>query len=358
MSEEKTEEPTEKRLRDARERGEVSKSVDLTSAIVLISIVGVLFVGQQFLETNFREIAHILFSFFSSERAFNDLTIATYSLGLIGLRVIFLFAGCACLAGIVSLLPQVGFGFTLTPVLPKMDAINPANGLKRIFSIKSLSDLIRTIIKAALIGVVMWKTIESLLPLIGSAIYHPLPSIIQVAWSLLLKLFVIAAALFFLIGIVDYKFQSWVFIRQHRMSHNEIKQEYKESEGDPHVKSARKELAREIAFSPSLKEAIKTANVVVTNPTHYAVALRYRRKERRPPYVVAKGRDGAAADLRLLAKSLGIPIVANPPVARALFTIPVRKNVPESLFSIIAAILRWVEEVGEYQAQQREGLHD
>ncbi len=346
MSEEKTEEPTEKRLRDARERGEVTKSTDLTGSVVLISTVCILIIMQGFLENGFRTIMKSLFLFIPTAHSFTDLATALQSILVTTLHIIFLFAASSCAAGILALLPQVGFGFTLTPVTPKPDAINPANGIKNIFSIRALTDFLRTIIKAIIISVVMWKTIEYLLPLIGSAMQHPLEAIIQVSWAALIRLFLIACAVFFLIGAVDFKFQVWMFMRQHRMSHTEIKQEYKESEGDPHVKGARKELAREIAFSPSLKQAIKKSNVLVANPTHYAIVLRYRRNERRPPHIVAKGRDQNAIELRTIAASMGIPIVTNPKVARALFTVPVNKNIPEEYFSTVAAILLWVENIG------------
>ncbi len=358
MSEEKTEEPTEKRLRDARERGEVTKSTDLTGAIILACVVFTMILSQGFLENSVRAIMKELFLFFPTEHSLSDLATATHSIVVIGLQVIFLFAACSCAAGVLALLPQVGFGFTLTPIIPKMDALNPASGLQRMFSIRSLTDFVRTLIKAMLIIIVMWKTVEYLLPLIGSAIEHPLISIIQVSWSAILKLFLIATILFFIIGIVDYKFQVWMFMRQHRMSHTEVKQEYKESEGDPHVKGARKELAREIAFSPSLKQAIKTSNVLVTNPTHYAIALHYDRKERRPPNISAKGRDMQALEMRALAEAMGIPIVTNPKVARALFTIPLRQNIPQEYFATVSAILIWVENIGKSKEENAEGLND
>ncbi len=354
MSEEKTEEPTDKRLRDARERGEVTKSTDLTGAIVLACVIGTIILSQSFLENSFRAIMNALFLFVPTAHTFSDLSTASNYIGAIGLQVIFLFAACSCAAGILALLPQVGFGFTLTPIIPKMDALNPASGLQRMFSMRALTDFLRTLIKAAIIIVVMWKTIEHLLPLIGSAIEHPLDAIIQVAWAALLKLFIIATVLFFIIGAIDYKFQVWMFMRQHRMSHTEIKQEYKESEGDPHVKGARKELARELAFSPSLKQAIKTANVVVTNPTHYAIALQYNRKERSAPRIIAKGRDRHALEMRQLAESTGVPIVTNQKVARALFTVPLQKNVPQEYFAIVAGILLWVENIGKSKEENVE----
>lgn len=346
MSEEKNQAPTEKRLRDAREKGEVAKSIDLTGAVSLFGTVILILVTQNLLQNHFINLVRTVLDFVPGKHEPADLLNVIQKIGFTSFTLMFLFAAVSCFSAIAALLPQVGFTATTTPVTPNLNACNPATGFQRIFSLKSLAELIRSIIKTILIGIVMAKTIILLLPVVTQAMSQPLIVILQVSWSVLIKLLLIATVLFCLIGVVDYAFQKWLFIRQHRMSETEIKQEHKEMEGDPHIKSERKKLAREIAFSPSLKKAIASASVMVTNPTHYAVAIRYDEKEERLPYVVAKGCDKTAAKMRRIARKAGVPIVANPKVTRALYPIREQEAIPAELFEIVATILTWINEIG------------
>ncbi len=346
MSEEKNQAPTEKRLRDAREKGEVAKSLDLTGAVSLFGTVILMLIAQSLLQNHFITLVRTVLDFVPGKHEPVELLNVIQKIGLIAFMLMFLFAAVSCFSAIAALLPQVGFTATMTPVTPNFDACNPATGFQRIFSIKSLAELVRSLIKTALIGIVMTKTIMLLLPMVTQAMAQPFIVILQVSWSVLIKLLLIATVLFCLIGVADYAFQRWLFMRQHRMSETEIKQEYKEMEGDPHIKSERKKLAREIAFSPSLKKAIASASVMVTNPTHYAVAIRYDEKEERLPYVVAKGCDKTAAKMRRIARKAGVPIVANPKVTRTLYPIREQEAIPAELFEIVAVILTWISEVG------------
>ncbi len=346
MSEEKNKEPTEKRLQDAREKGEVAKSLDLTGAVCLFGSVILILVTQNLLQNHFVSIVRALFDFVPGQHELIDLINVVQKMGVAALTIICMFAAISLLSAIAALFPQVGFAVSTTPITPNLDVCNPASGFKRIFSVKSLGELIRSLIKTVLIGIVMYKTITLVLPLVTQAMSQPLLVILQVSWSVLIKVLLIATVMFCLIGLIDYSFQKWIFMRQHRMSETEIKQEYKEMEGDPHIKSERKKLAREIAFSPSLKKAIATANVMVVNPEHYAVAIRYVAEENRLPHVVAKGCNKTAAKMRRIARQTGVPIVANPKVARSLYPVPEQKGIPPELFEIVAVILTWVEEVG------------
>jgi len=176
-------------------------------------------------------------------------------------------------------------------------------------------------------------------------VYEPIGSIDSIAWGTLCRVLGISGALYLVIGAADYGVQHWLFIRDHRMSKDEVKRENKNSEGDPHIKGQRRKLAREFASSDQ-QQPVKNASVVVVNPTHYAVALRYVPSESGLPRVIAKGVDAEARVIREEAARRGIPIVGNPPLARALYRVALEDAIPEPLFDAVASVLAWVESIG------------
>jgi len=341
MSEEKTEQPSDKKLRDARNDGETSKSTDLPfAAILLCAWMGFSLAGGRMAE----QLRLLLLGGLDVKRAQGDLRVAdalveaaTHGLILV-LPVVFV----AALAATGALVAQVGLQTSFKPLELKFDAINPASGLKRIFSVRSLIDLIKAVLKALLIGAVLYRTGMLLVPLMLGAAYQPVDGLAAVAWGVLCKVFGVSGVLYAIIGVADYGIQYWLFIRDHRMSKDDVKREHKDSEGDPHIKQERRKIGREIAnAAPS--EPVANANVVVVNPTHYAVALRYDPDEAGLPRVIAKGVDDDARVIREQAMQYGVPIVGNPPLARALFLVAVNDAVPEPLFDSVAAVLAWVE---------------
>src|SRR5579859_570851 len=345
MSDEKTEQPTDKKLRDARRDGETVKSTDLPFAAILLAAAVGFGVGGPRMAEQLRlvlrsglDVAHLQ----TPDAPLHDLLVEA---GLHALMLIFPIALGAALVGIAAIAAQVGLQISLKPLEPKFDAINPASGLKRIFSVRSLIDLTKTVIKAAVITAVLWKTLVLLVPLMVGVVYEPIGSIDSIAWGTLCRVLGISGALYLVIGAADYGVQHWLFIRDHRMSKDEVKREHKNSEGDPHIKNERRKIAREAASSDR-QQPIKNANVVVVNPTHYAVALRYDPSESGLPRVIAKGVDAEARVIREAATRHGIPIARNPPLARALYRVALDDAVPEPLFDAVAAVLAWVEGVG------------
>jgi len=341
MSEEKTEQPSDKKLRDARNDGETSKSTDLPfAAILLCAWMGFSLAGGRMAE----QLRLLLLSGLDVKRAQGDLRVAdalveaaTHGLILV-LPVVFV----AALAATGALVAQVGLQTSFKPLELKFDAINPASGLKRIFSVRSLIDLIKAVLKALLIGAVLYRTGMLLVPLMLGVAYQPVDGLAAVAWSVLCKVFGVSGVLYAIIGVADYGIQHWLFIRDHKMSKDEVKREHKDSEGDPHIKQERRKIGRENA-NAAPNEPVANANVVVVNPTHYAVALRYDPDEAGLPRVIAKGVDDDARVIREQAMQYGVPIVGNPPLARALFLVAVNDAVPEPLFDSVAAVLAWVE---------------
>jgi type III secretion protein U len=190
----------------------------------------------------------------------------------------------------------------------------------------------------------LYESVRSLLPILVVSGYGVPTAIGQTAWSSLLRLVLPCAVLFVVLGVADYVVQRLIFLKQQKMSKDELKREWKEDEGDPQLKGERKALAREIAFS-NPKAAVATANAVVVNPTHYAVALRYAPDECGLPVVVARGVDADAAVIREAAVAAGVPIIGNPPLARALYRVGVNSTVPEPLLEAVAVVLRWAAQV-------------
>ncbi len=350
MSDEKTEQPTRRKLKEARKKGTVAKSVDVVSAVlVLVAVALLTFAWRPLLDVLHQDIALVI-DFCASERSMQGFwSVLTHALAN-GAIVCCVISFVAALAAALSLGAQVGLQISFDPVMPKMDRLSPGAGLKQIFSKRAVIDLLKMTVKAALIAAALWQVIVSLFPLITSAMYEPLATLSQILWRALLKMLLAAGILFVVIGVLDWKIQHWLMMRSQRMSKDEVKRELKEREGEPKLKHERRKRAKELVNGgggEGLSNAVGRANVVVVNPTHYAVALRYVRGETPLPVVLAKGVDSTAFEIRALATRHQIPIVANPPVARALHAVAENRPIPSELFEVVAAILRWVEAVGQ-----------
>ncbi|WP_115045325.1 type III secretion system export apparatus subunit SctU [Xanthomonas arboricola] len=345
MSDEKTEKPTEKKLQDARRDGEIPISPDVTAAAVLLGALLVMKLAGTYCVEHMRTLMSIGFDFTANTRDAAAMNRALARIGTEGLLLVLPFMVACLVAGVIGTFLQTGLNASLKPVTPKFDSLNPVNGVKKLFALRSLIDLLKLGIKAMLIGVVMWFGIRALMPMIIGLAYEPTPDIAQIGWRTLGTLCALAVLVFVLVGAADWSIQRWLFIRDKRMSKDEQKREHKESEGDPEVKGKRKEFAKELVFGDP-RERVAKAKVMVVNPTHYAVALAYEPDGFGLPQVVAKGVDDGALELRAFARNHGIPIVANPPLARALHQVDLGDAVPESLFETVAVVLRWVDELG------------
>ncbi|CAB3764338.1 type III secretion system export apparatus subunit SctU [Paraburkholderia humisilvae] len=357
MSDDKTEAPTEKKLRDAREEGQVSHSADFTSAVSMAVLVLLLAIGSSTLIALMKQLVSSPLSFAAGDRSGADLASHLYDIGIDTAECILPVACAAALGGMLASIGQVGFQITMKPVAPNLSNISPATGFKRIFATRSVIELAKMILKAAIVTTVMWFTIKSLIPLMVASLYQPPQELATSFWSLLLKLLIFATIVFFLIGAADVGIQKFFFLKRLRMSKDEVKREYKQSEGDPRLKAERKRLARELINSPPPASKVARADMVVVNPTHYAVAVRYAPDEHPLPRVIAKGTAEQAAILRRAARDAQVPIIGNPPVARALYQVGVDQPIPEELFEAVAAILRWVQSIGMKKNPSNESAH-
>ncbi len=345
MSDEKTEEPTDKKLEDARRDGEVSRSSDFSDALSMAGALIALVATAPLFRDGLHEIVSVPLSFVGQDRTMQQIQVDLFRVGAAALKLILPCLLAAALASTGGSIAQVGFRIATKPVTPNMQAVNPVSGIKRIFSAKSLIDCAKMVFKAIILGWVMWRSIKWLFPLVAGSIYQPLGGLSLMFWNMLTKFGMVSVGIFLLVGAIDIKLQGFLFIKKMKMSKDEVKREYKEQEGSPELKGERRRLARELAMTPP-KPRIGLANVLIVNPTHFAVALRYVPDEHPLPVVIAKGMDAGAASLRLAAREAGVPIIGNPPVARALYKVTLNQPVPEELFETVAAILRWVNAIG------------
>ncbi|CUU83281.1 flagellar biosynthesis protein FlhB [Campylobacter hyointestinalis] len=339
---EKTEEPTSKKLEDARQKGNVPKSQDASGFVTLL--VGI--------------IALVLLLSFMGERL---IKLYIYYQNLIGieltkelffkivihtiLQVILIILPVAVsimIAGILSNIMQFGFLFTTEPLTPNFGKINPIKGLANLFSLKKLIDSIKIILKvSAVFGVAFYFFLQFVKEL-PHTIFFPMFN--QLLW-LKEKMLILAGVmllLFLIIAIADIFIVRFQYFKGLRMSKQEVKDEFKQMEGDPRVKGRIRQLQMQAARKRMMQN-IPTADVVITNPTHYAVALRYDKEKEKAPVVLAKGVDHLALRIRKLAAENGIQIVENPPLARELYKVcDVDSMIPANLFQAVAEVLSFV----------------
>jgi type III secretion protein U len=346
----KTEKPTPKRLRDARKKGQVAKSAELTSAASFTFMLGLLCVaGGSMADALQALIRRSLRDAFAADAgaAWPGYLHAMAATSL--LIIVPLFAAVGLVAALACRL-QVGSIFSFEPVMPKLERVDPMAGLKRIFSKKTLSTFATTLVKTLLIASVVYACARHAVPDMLKLVHVPSAQLGAAAGSMLLSLFGFAAAIYAATSVVDLVLQRHWYVEDMKMAKHEVRREYKEQEGDPQLKGQRKQMAMELAFS-EVESEVQKASVVVMNPTHLAVALAYRPGEVDLPKVVAKGRDDRAALIRRAAEKHGIPVVRDVPLARALFEkTPVDHHISRELFQPVAKLLLWVRDL---EAQAR-----
>ncbi len=351
MSDEKTKPPTPKKLADAHKDGESAKSPDVTAAVVLISITLALWLGAEFFAERLRRLFLVVWHFVPLHESELSLPISAMGTELLLLTVPLAFAGM--LGAVIGLVGQGAMTMSAKPVMLKFNKVNPVEGMKRLFGMRAAIDAATILAKACVFGVLLWQTVRSMLPLLVGATARSPELLSAVLWQALMRMLFISIGAFIVFGLLDYGIQRFLFIRDHRMSEDEIKREYKEQNGNPEIKGKRKELAQELLFGDP-RSAVASASMVVANPTHYAVALSCVRGE--VPVVVAKGRDEVALMLRGHAEAMGVPVVVNPPLARTLHRVPVGAGIPRECFQIVALMLHTIE--GMRSLHRRDGQGD
>ncbi|RVT67085.1 flagellar biosynthesis protein FlhB [Niallia taxi] len=343
FSGEKTEKATPKKKQDTRKKGQVAKSQDINTALVLIAVFAVLnFAGGSIL----KGIVSLM-NFSLNDLMLMELTehnIKSIFIEILKQTAIILspILAAAIIAGVIANYIQVGVLFTTEPIKFKLEKINPLSGLKRMFSIRSIVELLKSILKITVIGIVtfaiLWNKLEQILLLSQKSIGAALITIAK----LTLQMGLVGSGALLFLALFDYLYQKYDYEKNIRMSKQDIKDEYKNVEGDPLIKSKIKQRQREMAMRRMMQD-VPTADVVITNPTHYAICLKYDEDKYDAPYVVAKGVDFLAQKIKLIAKEHEVITVENRPLARALYSqVDVGDIVPEEFFKTVAEILAYV----------------
>lgn len=342
-SQEKTEEPTSRKIEKAREEGQVPRSKELnTSAVLLFGSVGLLLLGPAGVE----QIASMARHNFSVERMavfdtaelFSHLGASLWS-ATIALTPWFFLVLLAAIFGPIGL---GGWLFTAKSLLPKLDRISPLSGFKRMFSMNSLVELFKSWAKIIVVGVVAWLVLNYYFIDAFTLRQKELKPAIDGSVEILMWSIIIICSSTIIIAIIDVPWQIYSHTKKLRMTMQEVKDEFKDSDGKPEVKAKIRQLQQEVAQRQMMSD-VPTADVVITNPSHYSVALQYDSSKGNAPLVLAKGKDEVAMKIREIAKENNIPQMQAPPLARALFAhAKIGEEIPEGLFVAVAQVLAYI----------------
>lgn len=340
---ERTEQPTPTKLREAREQGQVARSQDLSTAIVLLGALMLLnALGPGLFDTMLGMTREIGVSSDVTTASLNG-WIMRIGAATVQMTLPFLLTLMALAA--IAQVAQTGLLYTPKKLVPDLKHISPLKGLKRLFSTDSLMRTAMGILKMAMVAGVAWITVRSsIFSVLRSGGLEPL-GIYYVATELMFTFALRLAALMLILGLIDYFYQRYKISEQLKMTKEEVRDEMKRMEGDPMIKARRRQVAQKIAMQ-RLQMDVPKADVIVTNPTEFAVALRYDEATMGAPRVVAKGADLLALRIRQIAQQAGVPIVQRPPLARALFSsTEVGDEVPPKYYRAVAEVLAYVYEI-------------
>lgn len=332
---------TPRRREEARKKGQVFKSQEVISALMLLGLVALL---KFWLPAMLTRIEQIFPYVLSLSWDWTDKSVASLMLNVLwlGIQIMAPIFGTGLAIALFSNYIQVGILFSGEALKPQLSRISPLNGAKRMFGVKAWMELTKSLLKVILIGYFLYASVRDRLYIypalqqlsVGQGAVYLGDALMELAWNISLSFLGIAA--------FDYLYQRWEYEKNLRMSHEDLKQEYKQTEGNPELKSELKRRQRAISMSRMMQD-MKQADVVITNPTHFAVALRYDQKVQSAPYVVAKGQDQVALRMRELAQEYGLVIMENKPLARALYAqVEIGQGIPADLYKAVAEVLAFV----------------
>lgn len=341
---EKTEKATPKKRQDARKKGQVLKSQDVSAAIALL----ILFLLLIFLAPMMFEG---LYSFFIQQLTKNmlietisaDIVMQLYSESITEMaKIVLPIMLVAVVIGVGSNILQFGFLFTTETLKLDLKKIDPIKGIKKIISVRAIINLLKSVLKISLIGTATAIVIIVNLENVLSLAFHSPWEILATVAKLVAYMGIAASLMLLVISLFDYIYEKFEYEKQLKMSKQDIKDEYKNAEGDPLIKSKIKQRQREMAMRRMMQE-IPSADVVITNPTHYAIALKYDEESMDAPTIIAKGTDFIAQKIKMIAKENDIVMVENRPLARAMYDqVEIGDQVPEEFFKAVAEILAYV----------------
>ncbi len=348
-SQEKTEDATPRRMRDARKKGQVAKSKDVSTIVILVASFGLIAVLSGYISDQLQSEMRSAFEFaskvqISNEELFFHIRQAAYVFVKAGMPFALIIALVAVIIGFA----QVGAIFSPEPLKPKMDRLDIIQNIKNMFKTTTFVELAKNIAKISIIFIIAYMVLKDNMREVVQTVTATLTQSTAVASHVISTFLIKVFICFVIIAFIDFAVQRWQYKKQMRMTKEEVKREYKEDEGDPLIKSMRKHLYQEMVMG-DVKQAVRSSDVVVTNPTELAVAIKYDDKLMVAPQIVAKGQRLFAELIRDEAASNNIPIMQNVPLAWALIELDIGDEIPEDLYAAMAEILLVVYKMKEQQ---------
>lgn len=340
---EKTEKATPKKLKDAAKKGQVAKAQDLPAAFTFVASVAIVLALAGLL---YHQMADFMTGTFHAVTNPN-LSQSVLALFYQSIQVIFLASIPTLILvtfiGVLVSFLSVGPVFASEAMKFDLKKLNPIDNLKAKFKLKTLVELIKSMLKIGIAGYLIYLVMMKSIPVLITTVSMPITGALAVFYSFLLEVVVKVGLLFMAIAIADFIYQKKAFASEMKMEKFELKQEYKNSEGDPHIKSKRRQIAQEIAYQEGPAGGVKRAKAVVTNPTHLAIAIGYEKEVDAAPYILAMGKDGLAERMIKFAAQYDVPVLRNIPLAHKLWDeCDLYEYVPEETYEALAEILRWV----------------
>lgn len=353
FSGEKTEKATPKKRNDSRKKGQVAKSQDVNTAILMFFVFILLIVLGGYLKESMTNLYFHSFTEYISWEVTEKTTHQMFLEVTVQMaKVLGPIMGIAIIAGLASNFMQIGFLFTGHPLKMDLKKLDPIQGAKRIFSARALVELVKSLLKIMFIGTItfaiLWIRKDDMIMLSSKDIHSALSFFGETT----IWMGIAASIALLILSVLDFTYQRYDFEKSIKMSKNDLKDEYKNIEGDPLIKSKIKEKQRQMAMRRMMSE-IPQADVIITNPTHYAIAIKYDETKSDAPYVVAKGVDYVAFRIREIANSHNIMLVENRPLARAIYAeVEIGDSIKEEYFQAVAEILAYVYKTGKRAEQQ------
>ena len=341
---EKTEQPTQKRLQEARNKGQVAQSKEVSSALILLTSICVFFFAGSWMFWSLSGFMRGVFQNLGTFRLHDISTVSAFLLEIFEQTFLILMPLMLAVfvMGIAANIFQIGFLFTSKPLVPNLSKLNPIAGMKKFVSLKALVELVKSLFKIFAVGSIAFLTLKGELDIIPSLIHMSVAEILSFIGRVCFKMCFYVCVFLIILAVLDYVYQRWQHEKDMKMTKQEVKDESKQTEGDPAVKGRIRKAQIEIA-QRRMMEDVPDADVIVTNPTSLAIALKFDAKEMIAPQVIAKGAGFIAERIKEIARENQIPIVENKPVAQTLFKLAKLGDfIPADLYRAIAEILAYV----------------
>lgn len=346
FSQEKTEKATPKKRQEARKKGQVAKSQELPSALILILAFASFLMFGNYYKTHFFSLAHdILQNWLTMEVTMTNLGSFFQRIMLEGLLLLAPILVIVLVTGVVGNIAQFGFMLTGETLKPSLKKLDPIKGFKRIFSMRSLVEFAKSLLKVTIVAFVVYTIIKGEWNDIYALAMQPIDAVVGFIASLAIRLGITTGAILLILALFDYMYQKYEHEKSIKMSKQDIKDEHKKAEGDPLIKRKIREKQLRMSIARMMQE-VPNADVVITNPTHFAVALKYDAANMEAPIVVAKGMDHLALKIKEVAKEHDVITMENKPLARALYSqTEIGDAIPQDLFQAVAEVLAYVYRV-------------